>query len=103
MADLTHVDTFTKAEVAAQEDVEDISQTDAGFDKQATRKLLRKIDLAIIPLVTILYLLSFLDRANIGNARLAGLEEDLGMKGLDTTSPSLPSTPYTSSLKYLPI
>jgi len=27
--------------------------------------------------------LSFLDRTNIGNARLAGLEEDLHMKGLD--------------------
>jgi MFS family permease len=27
--------------------------------------------------------LSFLDRTNIGNARLAGLEADLGMKGLD--------------------
>ena len=29
------------------------------------------------------YRLSFLDRTNIGNARLAGLEKDLGMKGLD--------------------
>ena len=27
------------------------------------------------------YLLSFLDRANIGNARLAGMEEDLNMSG----------------------
>lgn len=27
--------------------------------------------------------MSFLDRSNIGNARLAGLEKDLGMKGLD--------------------
>lgn len=27
--------------------------------------------------------LSFLDRTNIGNARLAGLEKDLGMTGLD--------------------
>ena len=29
------------------------------------------------------YLLSFLDRTNIGNARLAGLERDLNMEGLD--------------------
>lgn len=34
------------------------------------KKLLRKIDWAIIPWVSILYLLSFLDRANIGNARV---------------------------------
>jgi hypothetical protein len=30
-----------------------------------------------------LYLLSFLDRTNIGNARLAGMEKDLDMKGHD--------------------
>jgi sugar phosphate permease len=29
------------------------------------------------------YLLSFLDRTNIGNARLAGMETHLGMSGLD--------------------
>lgn len=29
------------------------------------------------------YLLSFLDRANIGNARLAGMEQDLNMSGFD--------------------
>lgn len=29
------------------------------------------------------YLLSFLDRTNIGNARLAGMEIDLGMSGTD--------------------
>ncbi len=29
------------------------------------------------------YLLSFLDRTNIGNARLAGMEDDLGMHGND--------------------
>ncbi|KAG9077223.1 hypothetical protein FRC06_009022, partial [Ceratobasidium sp. 370] len=47
-----------------------------------TRKLLRKLDRNIIPWVTALYLLSFLDRSNIGNARLDGLEKDLGMQGL---------------------
>ncbi|KAH8724607.1 major facilitator superfamily domain-containing protein [Phaeosphaeriaceae sp. PMI808] len=42
-------------------------------------KLVRKLDLHIIPVVMLLYLLSFLDRVNIGNARLYGLERDLGM------------------------
>ncbi|KAK6380831.1 hypothetical protein LTS17_005032 [Exophiala oligosperma] len=41
------------------------------------RKLNLKLDLLILPLVTIVYLLAFLDRANIGNARVAGLQEDL--------------------------
>ncbi|KAF3810463.1 putative transporter [Colletotrichum gloeosporioides] len=55
----------------------------SGFDQAATKRLLRKMDWALIPFLALLYLLSFLDRTNIGNARLAGIETDLGMKGLD--------------------
>ncbi|KAL3451757.1 major facilitator superfamily domain-containing protein [Aspergillus insuetus] len=55
----------------------------AGYSEIDTKKLIRKIDLVLIPWLALLYLLSFLDRTNIGNARLANLEEDLGMKGLD--------------------
>ncbi|KAK7978202.1 major facilitator superfamily domain-containing protein [Apiospora saccharicola] len=47
------------------------------------RKLMWKVDLALIPWLSLLYLMSFLDRTNIGNARLAGMEDDLGMKGHD--------------------
>ncbi|QDS70054.1 hypothetical protein FKW77_004210 [Venturia effusa] len=54
----------------------------ASFDEKATKRLIRKIDLVLLPLLSILYLLSFLDRSNIGNARLAGLEHDLHLKGL---------------------
>lgn len=38
-----------------------------------------KVDLWLIPWLSLLYLLSFLDRTNIGNARLEGMEADLGM------------------------
>ncbi|PBK69250.1 MFS general substrate transporter [Armillaria solidipes] len=41
------------------------------------RKLMRKIDIALIPWLSFLYLLSFLDRTSIGNAKLYNLEEDL--------------------------
>lgn len=47
---------------------------------EATR-ILRKIDWRIIPLLQFLYMLTFLDRVNIGNARLWNLETDLGMSG----------------------
>jgi hypothetical protein len=43
------------------------------------KKLLRKLDLYLVPGVALLYLLSFLDRANVANARLEGLERDLGL------------------------
>lgn len=44
-------------------------------------KILRKIDYRLIPMLTLLYLLSFLDRGNIGNAKIEGLSEDLGLTG----------------------
>jgi len=43
------------------------------------RKLLRKMDLALIPWLSFLYLLSFLDRTSIGNAKLYNLTTDLHM------------------------
>jgi hypothetical protein len=51
------------------------------FDEGATKRLLRKMDIKLLPFLALLYLLSFLDRTNIGNAKLAGLEESLGMTG----------------------
>ncbi|KFA69056.1 hypothetical protein S40285_05458 [Stachybotrys chlorohalonatus IBT 40285] len=53
------------------------------YDPVAERKLRLKIDLYIVPTVALLYLFCFIDRANIGNARIAGLEADLGMSGYD--------------------
>ncbi|KAF8898875.1 major facilitator superfamily domain-containing protein [Infundibulicybe gibba] len=41
------------------------------------RKLMRKIDLHLIPWLTILYLLNFLDRGSVGNAKLYSLETDI--------------------------
>ncbi|KAM0335002.1 hypothetical protein ACHAQA_000036 [Verticillium albo-atrum] len=43
------------------------------------KKVLRKMDIRLIPMLALLYLLSFLDRGNIGNAKIEGLQEDLNM------------------------
>lgn len=40
------------------------------------RRLLRKLDTRILPLTCVLYLFAYLDRSNLGNARLQGLPED---------------------------
>ncbi|KAF8485646.1 putative MFS nicotinic acid transporter Tna1, partial [Gautieria morchelliformis] len=45
------------------------------------KKLLRRIDLSIVPYASLLYLLSSLDRVNVGQARLTGLEKDLQLRG----------------------
>ncbi|UZJ56119.1 hypothetical protein CBS101457_005439 [Exobasidium rhododendri] len=43
------------------------------------KKLMRKVDFRIVPWLSVLYLLSFLDRSAIGNAKLYNLPEDLHM------------------------
>ncbi|KAK7033226.1 major facilitator superfamily domain-containing protein [Favolaschia claudopus] len=45
------------------------------------RKLWRKVDLRLMPILSLMYLLSFLDRGNIGNARLDGLQDQLNLGG----------------------
>ncbi|KAH6657055.1 major facilitator superfamily domain-containing protein [Truncatella angustata] len=49
------------------------------IDTEEERKLVRKIDLYILPTMWIMYLLSYMDRTNIGNAKIAGMAEDLGL------------------------
>lgn len=51
------------------------------FDRAAERKLLRKIDLRVIPVLWVLYLVNFVDRANIGNAKIQGMEKELDLYG----------------------
>lgn len=51
---------------------------DLGVDEKA---LVRKLDVHLLWLVMSLYLFSFLDRVNIGNARLYDFEADLGLVG----------------------
>ncbi|KAJ5691767.1 hypothetical protein N7462_001190 [Penicillium macrosclerotiorum] len=53
------------------------------FDKAAESRLRLKIDLYIVPTVALMYLFCFIDRANIGNAKLAGFNKDLGLEGYD--------------------
>ena len=42
-------------------------------------KITRKLDIHIMPWLFVLWLLAFIDRSNIGNARIAGLSEDLNL------------------------
>lgn len=55
--------------------------TNSETDPVEAKRILHKVDRRIIPLLQFLYMLTFLDRVNIGNARLWNLEKDLGMSG----------------------
>uniref|UniRef100_A0A0L0NR63 Major facilitator superfamily (MFS) profile domain-containing protein n=1 Tax=Candidozyma auris TaxID=498019 RepID=A0A0L0NR63_CANAR len=57
-----------------------VSEADSFADVDRA-KITRKVDLHLLPIFTILYLLSFLDRGNIGNAKIEGLAEDLNLVG----------------------
>ncbi|KAK0243687.1 major facilitator superfamily domain-containing protein [Armillaria nabsnona] len=49
------------------------------LDVVSARRVWLKLDLFLLPVIAMLYFLSFLDRTNIGNARIAGLQRDLQM------------------------
>ncbi|KAK9452847.1 major facilitator superfamily domain-containing protein [Dipodascopsis uninucleata] len=46
-----------------------------GSDEE--KKLVRKIDLFLLPTIFLMYFLSYMDRINVGNAEVAGMAEDL--------------------------
>ncbi|KAF8997145.1 MFS general substrate transporter [Hymenopellis radicata] len=59
------------------------------------KKVWRKMDICIVPFTAFLYLLTFLDRTNIGNARVAGLQEDLGLTNYQyTVALTVTNVPY---------
>ncbi|CAE6477456.1 unnamed protein product [Rhizoctonia solani] len=59
-------------------EVSDVGRVvEVGSVDKRERKLVRKLDWIIMPLSWILYLLAYLDRSNLGNAKLQGLETDL--------------------------
>ncbi|KAH7313920.1 major facilitator superfamily domain-containing protein [Stachybotrys elegans] len=51
------------------------------FPEEKRKKVLSKIDWRLMPMLVILYLVAYIDKANIGNAKIEGLLEDLHMTG----------------------
>ncbi|KAL3956518.1 hypothetical protein ACCO45_009364 [Purpureocillium lilacinum] len=62
-----------------------------GFiDANKEKKLIRKLDLWISPIMTIIFLTAYLDRSNIGNAASAGMVADLNMTSAELGSRMIP-------------
>ncbi|KAL4951868.1 major facilitator superfamily domain-containing protein [Aspergillus filifer] len=81
---------------AALEAIEDVSEAERMLShfpilqdktpeelEKLNKAVLRKLDWYFLPCVTMMLLMSYLDRINVSNARLAGMQSDLGMD--DTT------------------
>ncbi|OAL01467.1 MFS general substrate transporter [Phaeosphaeriaceae sp. SRC1lsM3a] len=60
-----------------------VEQSSTTIDPIIESRVRRKLDTHLVPLLGALYLLAFLDRSNIGNARIAGMEKDLHLTSSD--------------------
>lgn len=62
-----------------------LSVEDAAFMRSYEGKrgevVVRKIDLRLIPSMALLYLISQIDRGNLANAKIEGMDTDLGLTG----------------------
>ncbi|KAL2817480.1 major facilitator superfamily domain-containing protein [Aspergillus cavernicola] len=50
-----------------------------GIDAAHQKRVIRRIDLRLLPILGIMYSISLIDRTNLGLAFVAGMEEDLGL------------------------
>lgn len=55
------------------------SSSEPYIDPVAEKRLLRKLDMYLAPIMTLIFLMAYLDRSNIGNAASAGMLTDLHM------------------------
>ena len=56
-----------------------VSTQSKEYTDEEEKAVVRKLDRRLVLFLAFLYMLSFLDRSNIGNARIAGLEGDLSL------------------------
>jgi len=52
------------------------------YPQAARDKAYFKVDIRLVPMLALLYLFSFMDRANIGNAKIEGMNADIGLTGV---------------------
>lgn len=67
------------ASAASRRMPESLCNIDESELERLNKKLVRKIDLVILPIIGILYILNYVDRQNLAAAKLQGITEDLNM------------------------
>lgn len=70
-------DISTSANISSNETSLPIGED--GFSDLDEAAVLRKVDLHVLPVVSVLYLLAYLDRGNIGNAKIENLPQSLDL------------------------
>jgi len=76
---------IVKSDTKEQNHIEDLESStfQEDIDPVAAKKLLWKVDIHVVPPLAVLFLLAFLDRVNIGNAKIQGMTKELHMEGQD--------------------
>jgi hypothetical protein len=54
--------------------------------RELEKKLVRRLDMTLMPCLWVLYFFNYMDRASIGQARLSSLDEDLNLTGSNFSS-----------------
>ncbi|KJK62434.1 Major Facilitator Superfamily protein [Aspergillus parasiticus SU-1] len=74
-----HLEVEGKEDLSSKE-IEDVGEeTVPPCSPEEEAALVRKVDLMLLPTMWIMYLLSYMDRTNIGNAKISGMQEDLNL------------------------
>lgn len=69
-------------DVAREKDVpKEVQVRLSRFTKEEEEAVIRKLDWHLMPLIFVLYSLSVLDRSNLGNAKVAGMQNDIDIGG----------------------
>ncbi|KAK4633242.1 hypothetical protein CLAFUW4_02744 [Fulvia fulva] len=53
--------------------------TQPSWDTREEKRIVRKIDMRLLPVLATIYSFALIDRVNLPNARIAGMDEDLGL------------------------
>ncbi|KAF2011513.1 MFS general substrate transporter [Aaosphaeria arxii CBS 175.79] len=70
-----------KKTIADTEKVEQVTQEYDEDTRALEKRLVRKLDMTLMPVVWVLYFFNYMDRNNIAQAKLNSFEKDLGLKG----------------------
>ena len=70
---------FTQEELDPELLVKQGLQDGVDLDDAVVKKLIRRVDYRLIPSLACLYAIALVDRNNLPNARLAGMDEELGI------------------------
>ncbi|EEU41798.1 uncharacterized protein NECHADRAFT_54279 [Fusarium vanettenii 77-13-4] len=80
---LTQIPSITKAETGVIADINHVARLGMENTKELEKRIVRKLDMWMLPQLWILYMFNYLNRNNIAQARLNTFNEDLNLKDGD--------------------